>query len=253
MNNTVLELLKRLDLRGASENYEAMLNEPSLSQGLSTDELLTQILDAEVNYRFMKRQKYLLTYARLPNPAMLKDILYSDERGSDFRNNVAKLATLEYIREGRNLTIYGATASGKSFLAVALARKACLAGYATVYYTTKDLISELLMLKGTQAYKNKRKSLLSKFLLVLDDFALTPYDAEEQAVLFDILNDRYERKSTIIASQKSPVMWIKEMQGTTLAESVVSRAAHNNYSLTLKGESLRCSFDINFSNENDLI
>ena len=246
MNNTVLELLKKLDLRGASESYEAMLNEPSLSQGLSSDELITQILDAEINYRFMKRQKYLLTYSRLPSPAMLKDILYSDERGADFRNNVAKLANLDFIRDGRNLTIYGATASGKSFQAVALARKACQAGYSTIYY----IISELIMLKGTQAYTSKRKSLLSKSLLVLDDFALTPYDVEEQAVLFDILNDRYERKSSIIASQKSPVMWIKEMQGTTLAESVVSRAANNNYSLTLKGERLRCSFDINFSNDN---
>ena len=88
---------------------------------------------------------------------------------------------------------------------------------------------------------------------MLDDFALTPYNADEQAVLFDILNDRYERKSTIIASQKSPVMWIKEMQGTTLAESSVNRVAHNNYSLTLKGESLRCSFDISFSKEDDRI
>ena len=163
----------------------------------------------------MKRQ-YLLTYSRLPSPAMLKDILYSDERGADFRNHAAKLATLDFIRDGRNLTIYGATASGKSFLAVALARKACQAGYSTIYYTTKDLISELIMLKGTQAYTSKRKSLLSKSLFILDPFALTPYDAEEQAVLFDILNDRYERKSTIIASQKSPVMWIKEIQGQLL-------------------------------------
>ena len=63
---------------------------------------------------------------------------------------------------------------------------------------------------------------------------LISYNADEQAVLFDILYDRYERKSTIIVSQKSPVMWIKEMQGTTLAESSVNRATHNNYSLTLK-------------------
>ena len=83
---------------------------------------------------------------------------------------------------------------------VALAYKACQAGYSTIYYTTKDLISEMLIIKGTQAYKSKRKSLLTKSLLVLDDFALTPYNADEQSVLFDILNDRYERKSTIIAS-----------------------------------------------------
>ena len=158
MNNTIVELLKKLDLRGAAESYEAMKKEPSLSQGLSTDEIITQILDAENNYRFMKRQKYLLSFAKLPSPAMLKNILYSEERGSDFRSSVAKLATLEFIRDGRNLTIYGATASGKSFLAVALARKACQAGYSTIYYTTKDLISEMLIIKGTQAYKSKRKS-----------------------------------------------------------------------------------------------
>ena len=71
---------------------------------------------------------------------------------------------------------------------MALAYKACQAGYSTIYYTTKDLISEMLIIKGIQAYKSKRKSLLTKSLLVLDDFALTPYNADEQAVLFDILN-----------------------------------------------------------------
>ena len=79
----------------------------------------------------------------------------------------------------------------------------------------------------------RRRGMVTKtekiFRSILTVATLISYNADEQAVLFDILYDRYERKSTIIVSQKSPVMWIKEMQGTTLAESSVNRATHNNW------------------------
>jgi|GEM_PF-986930 len=249
MNNTVLEMLKRMELKGAAESYAAMMQEPSLAEGLSTDELMLLLLEAEENKRFLSKQHYLLNNSKIPSPALLKDILYTQERGIELRTNVAKLATMDFIREGKNLNLFGPTASGKSFLTCALARKACQSGYSAIYYSTKDLIAELLLLKGTAAYRNKRKSLLGKALLCLDDFCLTTYNTEEQAVLFDVLNDRFERKSTLIASQKSPLMWAKEMGGSTLAEAIISRAAHNNYQITLKGDSLRRSFDINSGDE----
>lgn len=249
MNNTILEKLKELKLNGAAQAYAALLEEPSLSDGLSTDELMLQLLESEANLRFANRQKCLIRQAAIPLPAMLKDVIYSDERGADLRQNLSQLATLDFIRNGQNVTIFGPTATGKSFLACAIARKACANGFSTTYIGTKELIEDMKLKVGTAGYVNKRRSLKGRALLVLDDFSLTLYDNNDQAILFDVLNDRYGKKSTIIVSQKTPVVWNQEMNGTTLAQSIVSRASSNNFSLVLKGKSMRSR--LRFDSEKD--
>jgi DNA replication protein DnaC len=181
---------------------------------------------------------------------MLKDVIYSDERGTDLRQNLSQLATLDFIRKGQNVNIFGPTATGKSFLASALARKACASGFSTTYSGTRELIEDMKLKLGTAGYVNKRRSLKGRALLILDDFALTLYDNDDQAILFDVLNDRYGKKSTIIVSQKTPIVWNQEMSGTTLAQSIVSRASSNNFSLVLKGKSMRARLQFDSEMEN---
>jgi len=250
MNNTVLEKLKELKLNGAAQAYSALMEEPSLTEGLSSDELMLQILESEANLRFANRQKSLTRQAAIPLPAMLKDVIYSDERGTDLRQNLSQLATLDFIRKGQNVNIFGPTATGKSFLASALARKACASGFSTTYSGTRELIEDMKLKLGTAGYVNKRRSLKGRALLILDDFALTLYDNDDQAILFDVLNDRYGKKSTIIVSQKTPIVWNQEMSGTTLAQSIVSRASSNNFSLVLKGKSMRARLQFDSEMEN---
>ncbi len=245
MNNTVLEKLKELGLKGAAQSYEALLAEPSLLDGLGLDDIMLQLLDAESNLRAGNRQKFLIRQACIPLPAMLKDIIYSKERGAELRTKILRLATLDFIRMGQNINIYGSTATGKSFIASALARKACISGYATMYTGTRELISELKLKSSTAGYKSKLTQIKRKSLLILDDFCLTTYDQEDQSILFDVLNDRYGKKSTIIVSQKTPIRWNDEMKCTTLSESIVSRASSNSFELVIKGKSMRTtlSFD----------
>lgn len=245
MNNTVWEKLKELGLKGAAQSYAALQEDPTLLSGMGVDELMLQLLDAEANLRSINRQKVLLRQANIPLPAMLKDVTYTQERGDELKPKITQLATLNFIRMGQNVNIYGQTATGKSFIASALARKACMSGFSTLYSGTKELIAELKLKAGTAAYKAKLKLLKNKSLLILDDFCLTQYDQEDQSILFDVLNDRYSRKSTVIVSQKTPIRWNQEMKETTLSESIVSRASTNNFELVLKGKSLRTNLSFN--------
>ena len=82
-------------------------------------------------------------------------------------------------------------------------------------------------------------------MLIIDDFCLsTDYSAEDQEILFDILNDRYRYKSVIVTSQKSPDQLVKDLGGTTIAEAIVERLANNNFDLVLEGKSLRTSLTL---------
>ena len=94
-------------------------------------------------------------------------------------------------------------------------------------------------------YKSRRESFKRTSLLIIDDFCLsTDYSAEDQEILFDILNDRYRYKSVIVTSQKSPDQWVKDLGGTTIAEAIVERLANNNFDLVLEGKSLRTSLTL---------
>lgn len=94
-------------------------------------------------------------------------------------------------------------------------------------------------------YKSRRESFKRTSLLIIDDFCLsTDYSAEDQEILFDILNDRYRYKSVIVTSQKSPDQWVKDLGGTTIAEAIVERLANNNFDLVLEDKSLRTSLTL---------
>ena len=99
--------------------------------------------------------------------------------------------------------------------------------------------------KGSDIYLRQRKSLASRSLLTLDDFGLTPYSPQEQDILFDVLNDRYGRKSLLVTSQKTPDRWIEDMGGGAMAEAIAERIAKNNYTLVVEGDSLRSSLSLN--------
>ena len=100
---------------------------------------------------------------------------------------------------------------------------------------------------GSASYATKLKVITGKSMLILDDFCLTPYDADEKSILFDILDKRYGKKSTVILSQKSPDAWIDILKGgidgDSLSESIVERCSNNNYTLIVPGTSRRTSVD----------
>lgn len=176
---------------------------------------------------------------------MLSQIVSNEGRDATFQKTLLTLSSLDFIRSGRNVTIFGGTGTGKSYIASALLRESCLHGMGGRFYTASDLTALLRELKGTPAYKTRRQSLLRLCVLVLDDFCLTEYSADELEALYDILNDRYGKKTVIVTSQKSPDIWLENLGKTTLAESVVERLSTNNYTLLLKGKSLRHTLDCN--------
>lgn len=158
-------------------------------------------------YRDNRRRTRLLRGARLKvSEASLEDVNYKSARGLDKRQ-VATLATGEWIRRAQNLLITGATASGKTWIACALAQQTCRQGQSVLYYRVPRLIEELRISHGEGSYIKFLKSLSKAALIVLDDWGLTALSAQDRADLLEILDDRVNTGSTLIASQLPMDTW----------------------------------------------
>lgn len=120
MSSNFVELLKELELRGALKAWNALNENPQSIQDLSVEEVMETLLLTEKNDRDQRRQESLLKISRIPVKVPLSNISYSSERGNDFKKIMNSLVTLDFIKRGYNLCIFGGSGSGKSFIACAL-------------------------------------------------------------------------------------------------------------------------------------
>ena len=247
MNCQIIELFKTLKLTFASGEYTSLSESHELLASLSLDDALLAMLTAEVDGRENRKRKFLLGNAGIPLPAELNDISYDENRGPDFAKRMSTIKSLSWTTTGDNLIILGPSGSGKSFIAAALGRESCRKGISTLFISASDLASELLERKamGNAKYKSARKNYMRKALLIIDDFCLTAPNSDEQSVLFDLINDRYGKKSTIITSQKDKNCWIEDMGVTPIAEAIAERLCANSRTLTLGEGSRRRTYDEN--------
>ncbi len=239
----IQKLLSELELKGALEAFESFLEEPSKIDNTPATVILENILINERNVRARRKQENLLKISRIPQKASATDIIYDQNRDNEFKSKIANLLTLDFVTKMQNVTIFGNAGSGKSYIASVLARQNCMHGNSTLYMGTREMIELLGLSKGSISYRSKLRTILGKTLLVIDDFCLTEYSPEEKEILFDVLDGRYQKKSTIIISQKTPNLWLEKLGNDSLAESIVERASTNNYKLTLIGDSRRVSIE----------
>jgi DNA replication protein DnaC len=240
LTNPTLETLKSLKLHGMLEALEEQQQTPSI-QALSFEERVALLVDRERIYRDNQRRTRLLRGARLKvAEASLEDINYKAARGLDKRQ-IATLATGEWIRRAQNLLITGATGSGKTWIACALAQQTCRQGDSVLYYRVPRLLEELRISHGDGSYIKFLKSLSKASLIVLDDWGLTALSAQDRADLLEILDDRVNTGSTLIASQLPVDTWHAYLGEPTLADAILDRLVHHSHRIELKvpGESMR--------------
>jgi DNA replication protein DnaC len=240
LTNPTLETLKSLKLHGMLEALEEQQQTPNI-QALSFEKRVALLVDRERIHRDNQRRTRLLRGARLKvAEASLEDINYKAARGLDKRQ-ITTLATGEWIRRAQNLLITGATGSGKTWIACALAQQTCRQGDSVLYYRVPRLIEELRISHGDGSYIKFLKALSKASLIVLDDWGLTALSVQDRADLLEILDDRVNTGSTLIASQLPVDTWHAYLGEPTLADAILDRLVHHSHRIELKvpGESMR--------------
>ncbi|GMU45197.1 MAG: ATPase AAA [Lysobacterales bacterium] len=240
LTNPTIETLKSLKLQGLLEALEEQQRTPPV-QALSFEERLALLVDRERLWRENQRRTRLLRGARLKVvAASIEDIDYKAARGLDKRQ-IATLATGEWIRRAQNLLITGATGSGKTWIACALAQQTCRQGRSVLYWRVPRLIEELRIAHGDGSYIRFLKTLSKASLIVLDDWGLAALSVQDRADLLEILDDRVNSGSTLIASQLPVEAWHAYLGEPTLADAILDRLVHHSHRIELKvpGESMR--------------
>jgi DNA replication protein DnaC len=214
-----LDLLASLGLHGMAKAFHDLEAQPE-ARALPHAEWLALLLDREVTMRRQKRFESRARAARLRHQASIEDVDFRAARGLD-RGLFLKLASCDWIRARHGLLITGPTGVGKSWLACALGHKACREDLSVAYHRAPRLFAARVE------------------LLILDDWGPEKLDDQQRRDLLEIIEDRHERRSTIVTSQLPVDRWYEIIGNPTIADAVLDRLLHNAYRLELAGESLR--------------
>jgi DNA replication protein DnaC len=234
-----LDKIEQLRLFGMAKALREQLQNQKAT-ALNFEERLGLLVDREMTERENRRLASRLRSAKLRISAAIEDIDFRQQRGLD-KSLLLSLASNKWITEHHNLLIIGPTGVGKSYLACALSHKACRDGHLVLYQRLPRLLEELALSHHDGRYRKLMKSLLKADLLVLDDFGLAPLTTEQQRDLLEIIEDRYDRRSTLVTSQMPVKHWHDILADPTLADAILDRLVHNAYKIELKGESMRKS------------
>jgi len=205
---------------------------------MSFEERLGLLVDREMTQRSNRQLAQRLKRARLRQSAVAEDIDFRQARGLD-RSLVQMLLSCDWIRRHQNCLITGPTGVGKSYLACALANQACRAGWKVSYTRAPRLFQELAIARADGSFGRRLTSLARTDLLLLDDWGLAPLAPEQARDLLELLDDRYDRKSTLVVSQLPVDSWHPMIGDGTLADASLDRLVHNAHRLVLTGESMR--------------
>ncbi|HVO35937.1 MAG TPA: IS21-like element helper ATPase IstB [Gemmatimonadales bacterium] len=233
-----MELLQTLKLTAMAAAWAAQQQDAQL-QGLGFDERFGVLVEAEWLARENLRLTRTLKAAKLKlSQASIEAIDYPARRELD-KALVRQLATGRWVAEHQAVLISGATGTGKSFVACALAHQACRQGYRALYWRVPRLFQALALARADGTYARLLGKLARVDVLVLDDFALTPLQEAERRDLLEVLEDRYGTRATIVTSQLEPKRWYEAIGEPTLADAICDRLLHNSHRLMLKGPSRR--------------
>lgn len=237
LTNPTLDTLRDLGLSGMASAFQELDQQPE-AQSLQHAEWLTLLLEREMTTRRQKRFEARARAAKLRHDAQLENIDFRAARGLD-RNLFLKLSSCDWIRQHHSLLLIGPAGVGKSWLACALGHKACREDLSVAYHRVPRLFAALALARGDGRYTRLIKSLARTDLLILDDWGPEKLNDEQRRDLLEIVEDRYERRSTIITSQIPVDHWYDMIGNATIADAILDRIVHNAYRIELSGESLR--------------
>ena len=236
-NEQTIQKLRELHL-GAMANLHHQHIRDNASADLTPDEYLALLTDHQWEDRQNKKIQRLLKQAKFKQQADLASIDYAHSRNLD-KNMFNRLATLDFIKRKENIIATGASGTGKSFLIQALGHQACISEISTIYLNTARILKRLKLSKVDGTYLKELDKLVKVDLLILDDFGLQSFDNHAREAIMDIVDDRYNKSSTIIATQIPVSAWYDVIGEGTIADAILDRIVSSSHRIDLVGDSLR--------------
>jgi DNA replication protein DnaC len=238
LNQQTLHKLYVMRLNGMADAFRQQL-EQSEPAGLSFEERFGLLVDRQWNWKEDRALARRLRNSRLRSTAAVEDIDYQTPRGLDRPLLRSLAAESEWVKQHFNIFLIGATGVGKSWLAAALAHKACRDGYTVYYARAAQLFRELALAHADGSFTRLLRRLSQTDVLVIDDWVMTPLNDMERRDFLEICDDRYQARSLVLTSQVPVANWHAQIGDPTAADSILDRLVHHAHRIELKGDSMR--------------
>jgi DNA replication protein DnaC len=236
--NHTLDKLHSLRLAGMATALSDQLEAPDRYGELEFTTRLGLLVDREAQDRDNRRLTRNLKTAHLRTQACDEDIDFRRPRGLD-RTQILNLAQGRWVANHQDLLISGATGCGITYLACALAQTAIRRGHRALYWRVPRLLDELRLAHADGRAAQLMTSWARIDVLVLDDLGLRPLTTAQAGDLLEVIEDRHQRRSTILTSQLPINAWHDNLGDPTLADAICDRILHTAHRIELRGESLR--------------
>ena len=229
--------LAALKLHAAAEALPTVLDAAAAEQ-LSLTAALERLLSIEVDATEARRLAGRLRFACLPTPATLEGFDLDAAAGVD-RKLIDELATCRYLESATNILLVGPPGTGKSHLAVGLARAAAHAGYRTYFTTAADLAARCHRAAIEGRWATTMRFYAGPTLLAIDELGYLPLPTEAASALFQVVSQRYLKSSIVLTTNRPVGSWGEILGDNTVAAALLDRLLHRCVVLTLDGESYR--------------
>jgi DNA replication protein DnaC len=238
LNEPMMEKLVAMRLTGMAEALKAQQQDPTASE-LSFHERLGFLVDQQWNWRENQALERRMKAAKLRGSACIEEIDFRASRGLDKSVIRALAQESNWVSKRENIFVLGPTGVGKSFVASALAQKACRDGYSVFYARAQALFRDLALARADGSLRHMLARLGRVDVMVIDDWAMAPMNEAERRDFWEICEERYQRRSTILTSQLPISRWHEQIGDPTLADGILDRLVHNAHRIEMKGESMR--------------
>lgn len=237
VKNKITELSHKLKLSYIKSNYSEELEKAEQTKP-TYKEFLTSILTNEVERRYSNSIIQRVRSAGFPNKKYLSDLVIAD-LPKPAQERIHELSNLDFIAAGRNLILIGNPGVGKTHIAIGLGIKACESGYKTLYLSTPNLITQLKEAVSNNQLILFKKKFMTYDLVILDELGYISFDKQGGELLFNLLSNRNEKKSTIVTSNLEFGKWTEIFNDVILTTAIIDRLIYKSIIINMTGESYR--------------
>ena len=238
LEQPMMDKLAAMRLHGMMEALQQQQKEAGMGE-LSFLERLAMVVDHQWNWRQNQALARRLQAAKLRGNTCVEDIDFRATRGLD--KSVIRGLSKEsgWVKNHEHVFVLGLTGVGKSFVACALAQKACRDGYSAYYVRAAALFRDLEIARADGSFRTLLARLSRIDVLVIDDWAMAPMKEQERRDFWEICEDRYQARSMILTSQMPVSKWHEQIGDPTVADGILDRLVHNAYRIEMRGDSMR--------------
>lgn len=229
--------MKQFRLVDMREQYPDLIAEAETS-AMGYMDFLISLLSVEEDGKNARRHEKLLGNARFESPATLEDIDYSFNKTLD-KDRIEELGRLRFLDAHENIIVIGPPGVGKSMIATGIGRNACREGRSVLFVNAKELVDQLY----DEMVNGKLQEILEKLnridLLVIDELSYIKMDRERESLFFQIIRQRYEKRSLIITTNLPMGRWDELFTGQLAATAILDRLLHHCHVISITGDSYR--------------